>query len=140
MAQHLASIDEVFFEALQLASATDRAAFLVEACGENADLRARVEQLLHAYPAAGSFLETPPTAIIRESSPTIDRPLERPGMQIGPYKLLQQIGEGGMGVVYMAEQTEPVERRVALKIIKPGMDTRQVSARFDIGRLALALM
>ena len=140
MAQHLASIDEVFFEALQLASATDRAAFLVEACGENADLRARVEQLLHAYPAAGSFLETPPTAIIRESSPTIDRPLERPGMQIGPYKLLQQIGEGGMGVVYMAEQTEPVERRVALKIIKPGMDTRQVIARFEAERQALALM
>jgi len=61
-------------------------------------------------------------------------------MQIGPYKLLQELGEGGMGVVYMAEQTEPVERRVALKIIKPGMDTRQVIARFEAERQALAMM
>ena len=65
---------------------------------------------------------------------------ERAGSQIGPYKLLQEIGEGGFGVVYMAEQTEPVERRVALKIIKPGMDTRQVIARFEAERQALAMM
>ena len=75
------------------------------------------------------------------ASPTLDRPItEQPGTQIGPYKLLQQIGEGGMGVVYMAEQKEPVERRVALKIIKPGMDTRQVIARFEAERQALAMM
>ena len=74
-------------------------------------------------------------------APTIDQPItEKPGTQIGPYKLLQQIGEGGMGVVYMAEQNEPVKRRVALKIIKPGMDTRQVIARFEAERQALAMM
>ena len=65
---------------------------------------------------------------------------EGPGTVIGPYKLLQQIGEGGMGVVFMAEQTEPVQRNVALKIIKPGMDTRQVIARFEAERQALAMM
>ncbi len=70
-----------------------------------------------------------------------DPPLaERPGTVIGPYKLLQQIGEGGMGVVFMAEQTEPIQRTVALKIIKPGMDTRQVIARFEAERQALAMM
>ena len=67
-------------------------------------------------------------------------PAERPGTRIGPYKLLQQIGEGGMGVVYMAEQQEPVRRKVALKIIKPGMDTKQVIARFEAERQALAMM
>ena len=65
---------------------------------------------------------------------------EQPGTVIGPYKLLQQIGEGGMGTVYMAEQTRPVQRKVALKVIKPGMDTRQVIARFEAERQALALM
>ena len=73
---------------------------------------------------------------------TVDEPglVERPGGRVGPYKLLQQIGEGGMGVVYMADQTEPVRRRVALKLIKPGLDTRQVGARFEAERQALALM
>ena len=69
-----------------------------------------------------------------------DRPREQVGTVIGPYKLLQQIGEGGFGVVYMAEQTQPVRRVVALKIIKPGMDTSQVIARFESERQALALM
>ncbi len=73
--------------------------------------------------------------------PTLDQPItEKPGTQIGPYKLLQEIGEGGMGVVYMAEQKQPIERRVALKIIKPGMDTRQVIARFEAEEQALAMM
>ena len=86
---------------------------------------------------AGMFLERPGSAL----PPTIlPPPTERPGTQIGRYKLLEQIGEGGMGVVYVAEQTEPVRRRVALKIIKPGMDTRQVIARFEAERQALALM
>ncbi len=97
----------------------------------------RVEHLLHLHDEAGSFLEPP--AI--ESSPTLDRPItEKPGTQIGPYKLLQQIGEGGFGAVFMAEQTEPIRRKVALKIIKPGMDTRQVIARFEAERQALAMM
>ena len=87
----------------------------------------------------GDFLESP-----GRRAPTVDatprRRAEGPGTVIGPYKLLEQIGEGGMGVVYMAEQTEPVRRKVALKIIKPGMDTKQVIARFEAERQALALM
>ena len=84
-------------------------------------------------------MDLPPPG--RGNAATIDQPpLEKPGTQIGPYKLLQQIGEGGFGVVYMAEQTEPVERRVALKIIKPGMDTQQVIARFEAEEQALAMM
>ena len=85
-----------------------------------------------------SFFESPHTG----AAATIDFPpiAERPGTQIGPYKLLEQIGEGGMGVVYMAVQKEPVRRKVALKIIKPGMDTREVIARFEAERQALALM
>ncbi len=112
-------------------------AFLEEACAGNADLRANVEQLLRAHEAMGSIHggggQRPVITIDQQ-------PPERPGTQIGPYKLLQQIGEGGMGVVYMAEQYEPVKRRVALKIIKPGMDTRQVIARFEAERQALSLM
>src|SRR6516165_4397498 len=86
----------------------------------------------------GSYLESPVAAGQR----TVDEPriTERPGMVIGPYKLLQQIGEGGMGTVFMAEQTQPVQRRVALKILKPGMDSRQVTGRFEAERHALALM
>src|SRR5207247_9551442 len=76
-----------------------------------------------------------------KGGPSVDAPTtERPGTVIGPYKLLQQIGEGGMGVVWMAEQTQPVHRKVALKVIKPGMDSRQVIARFEAERQALAVM
>ena len=95
----------------------------------------RVEALLKAHEAAGAFLDKP------ADGRTLQLPSkERPGTMIGPYKLLQLIGEGGFGVVYMAEQTEPVARKVALKIIKLGMDTRQVIARFEAERQALALM
>ena len=85
------------------------------------------------------------TGFMERTAPDVDATLdvpigERPGTVIGPYKLLEQIGEGGFGVVFMAEQTEPVRRKVALKIIKPGMDTRQVVARFEAERQALALM
>ena len=122
----------IFFAALDQPAA-DRPRFLDQACGDDRQLRARVEQLLAAHDQAGAFLGG--------DGATLNSPLpERPGAQIGPYKLLQQIGEGGMGVVHMAEQTEPVRRRVALKIIKPGMDTRQVIARFEAERQALALM
>ena len=133
--------DKIFAEALLRTAGEERAAYLKEACGEHAQLLERVERLLRAHNDALSFLETPPSAVMREASPTLDEaPLEKPGTQIGPYKLLQQIGEGGMGVVYMAEQTEPVQRKVALKVIKPGMDSRQVIARFEAERQALALM
>lgn len=106
-------------------------------CAGNADLRANVEQLLRAHQAMGSIHggdQRPPV--------TIDRPagVERPGTVIGPYKLIEQIGEGGMGTVWMAQQTEPVKRLVALKLIKAGMDSAQVIARFEAERQALALM
>src|SRR4051794_23201599 len=98
---------------------------LDEACGDNADLRARADQLLDAHRALGSIDGGGP----RDA--TVDDPpaAERPGAAVGPYKLLEPIGEGRFGVVFMAEQTRPVRRKVALKLIKPGMDTRQVVAR-----------
>ena len=95
-----------------------------------------IEGLVGAHQRLGSFLESPP----RDVTGTLERSTERAGSEIGPYKLLQVVGEGGMGVVYMAQQTAPVERRVALKVIKPGMDSRQVIARFEAERQALALM
>ena len=99
----------------------------------------RSTTLIARQPKGGQF---PGNARIADLTATLDlAPLaERPGTTIGRYKLLEQIGEGGMGVVYMAEQREPVRRKVALKIIKPGMDTREVIARFEAERQALALM
>ncbi len=120
----------------------ERAAYLNEACGDNADLRSEVDSsLLEAIDKAGNFMKQPVAPAIEQGS-TSEEPsiTERPGTVIGPYKLLQQIGEGGMGVVYMAEQQEPVRRKVALKIIKPGMDSHQVIARFEAERQALAMM
>jgi serine/threonine protein kinase/Tfp pilus assembly protein PilF len=125
--------ESIFAEALEQPAAA-RAALLDAACGGDADLRLRVEQLLRSHSGAGSFLNGP--AAVTTDEP----PVERPGAKVGPYKLLEQIGEGGMGVVYMAEQEEPVRRRVALKIIKPGMDSHQVIARFEAERQALAMM
>src|SRR5262245_61942396 len=123
-------------EALEHSSPEERAAFLDKACAGDAGRRARIEELLRAHQAAGDFLQgNPPRA---KPVATVDEPIrEGPGAVIGPYKLLEQIGEGGFGVVFMAEQTEPVRRKVALKILKPGMDTRQVVARFEAERQAL---
>ena len=114
-------------------------AYLEGACGGDHALRARIEALLAAHEGSGGALDVPPSDL---KPATVDeRPLsEGPGSVIGPYKLLQQIGEGGMGIVYMAEQQEPVRRKVALKIIKPGMDSQQVIGRFEAERQALALM
>ena len=95
-----------------------------------------IERLLEADDRTAGILERGPDGLTEPHEP----PGERPGDRVGPYKLLQQIGEGGMGVVYMAEQSEPVRRKVALKIIKPGMDSRQVIARFEAERQALAMM
>jgi serine/threonine protein kinase len=117
-----------------------RAAYLDAACAGDAALRAEIDKLLQAHDQAGAFLEQP---ALPPPQPTIvlSTPLsEKPGDKIGHYKLLQQIGEGGCGVVYMAEQEEPIRRRVALKVIKLGMDTKQVIARFEAERQALALM
>src|SRR5207245_1680993 len=114
-----------------------RAAYLDQACGGNDSLRGRVLTLLHEHDRLGSFLE-PPVATFGTTNDM--QPADRQGTVIGPYKLLQQIGEGGMGTVYMAEQSQPIQRKVALKIIKPGMDSRQVIARFEAERQALAMM
>ncbi len=120
--------DEIFNAAAEFADANERSAYLDQACGGSLTLRAEIEELLKHDLEEDSLLDRSAAGI----GATLDQlPLERPGTQIGPYKLLQEIGEGGMGVVYLAEQTEPVRRRVALKLIKPGMDTRQVIARFD---------
>ena len=117
----------------------ERKAYLDEACAGNDELRGSVERMLAGQAAAGSFLERP--AMAGDATAHFESQItERPGTVIGPYKLLQQIGEGGMGVVFMAEQTVPIQRTVALKIIKPGMDTRQVVARFEAERQALAMM
>jgi WD40 repeat protein/serine/threonine protein kinase len=129
----------IFVAALNQSDPTDRAAFLAGACGDDVALRQRVEILLREHEHLGSFLESPAPAPAQLV--TVDDPIaERPGTVIGPYKLLEQIGEGGFGVVFMAEQTQPVRRKVALKVLKPGMDTRQVVARFEAERQALALM
>ena len=136
----LPGVETVFAEALEIPSAPERAAYLARACAGNADLRRAVETLLEAHERAGAFLEPPdPAATSDRDSPPV-RQGEGRGTTIGPYKLLEEIGEGGMGVVYLAEQTRPVRRKVALKVIKPRMDTRQVIARFEAERQALALM
>ena len=131
MAHDGRSIDSIFCEAVEIGSDAGRAAFLERACAGDAAIRERVDRLLAAQTGAGAFM--------RDADSPADRS-EGPGSSIGRYKLLQVIGEGGMGIVYMAEQTDPVERRVALKIIKPGMDTGQVIARFEAERQALAMM
>lgn len=125
---------EIFADALEKAQAGERAAFLEAACGGDGELRQFVEALLQAHERAGGFLNGEPET-------ASGCPLgEGPGTVIGRYKLLQEIGEGGFGLVFMAEQLVPVKRKVALKIIKAGMDTREVIARFEAERQALALM
>jgi hypothetical protein len=131
--------NQLFLQALELGSPAERQQYLDDACASDPALRAEVEALLQASARAGSFLESPATA--PPLGATVDAPIrEAPGTVIGAYKLLQEIGEGGMGTVFMAEQTQPVQRKVALKIVKPGMDSRQVLARFEAERQALALM
>jgi tetratricopeptide (TPR) repeat protein len=129
----------LFCGALERPSAQDRAAYLDAACGKDSELRARVEALLRAHEQAGGFLRENSEG--RDPGATIAEPVSgRPGGAIGPCRLLEEIGEGGMGVVWMAEQTEPVRRRVALKVIKPGLGSGQVVARFEQERQALAVM
>ncbi len=128
--------EETFHQALARPPA-ERLAFLAAACGADEPLQRRMQALLHAHDNPGSFLAEQPPALAR----TVDDPIsERPGTVIGPYKLMEQIGEGGMGLVFVAEQQQPIRRKVALKVIKPGMDTRQVVARFEAERQALAMM
>lgn len=131
------SSEELFFQARVLTSEEEQAAFLQRACGDDIALRSRVEALLKADRNAAGFMDTHSKAV-RETEEFARA--ERPGQLIGRYKLLQLIGEGGFGAVFMAEQEEPIRRRIALKIIKPGMDSRMVAARFEAERQALALM
>jgi serine/threonine protein kinase len=132
----------IFLEAVEKHGPDQWPAFLDRVCAGRPDLRCRVEVLLEAHREAGT--EQHPA--VAEGAPpgpdaTVDEPIrEGPGTVIGPYKLLEQIGEGGFGVVFMAEQQQPVRRKVALKVVKPGMDTREVIARFEAERQALALM
>jgi eukaryotic-like serine/threonine-protein kinase len=125
----------IFLAALEHA-ADQWPAFLDDACGANAEVRARADQLLHAHQAMGSIHGGGAGAPAASAEPLG----ERPGSVIGPYRLLEQIGEGGFAVVFVAEQTQPVRRKVAVKILKPGMDSRQVVARFEAERQALAMM
>lgn len=128
----------IFHAALAIQDVSQRAVYLEAACGADEGLRVRVASLLSAAEDAGEFLEAPP--MDSESTEVPVRGTEMPGEMIGPYKLLEQIGEGGFGSVYMADQQTPIQRRVALKVIKVGMDTKQVIARFEAERQALALM
>jgi eukaryotic-like serine/threonine-protein kinase len=132
-----ARIDELFCAALELTSAETRHEFLAQHCAGDDELLGRLEQLIDAHFRAGDFMESPTALLPLGEEAEI---AEGPGSTIGRYKLLQQIGEGGFGVVFLAEQIEPVKRRVALKVIKQGMDTRKVVARFEGERQALAMM
>src|SRR6516164_3513069 len=128
-------VRDMFHAAVELPAA-ERTAYLSNKCADPG-VRAAVERLLAAHDEPASLLNRPAPGI-----PTgVYGPIaERVGTMIGPYKLMEQIGEGGFGLVFVAEQTQPVKRKVALKIIKPGMDSRQVIARFEAEKQALALM
>ncbi|MCH7701315.1 MAG: serine/threonine protein kinase, partial [Planctomycetes bacterium] len=128
----------IFNSARQIDASEPRARYLKQVCGERPALLERVDALLRAHDEQKSFLESPPPVF--DATADTSAAGEGPGAVIDRYKLLQLIGEGGFGVVYLAEQTEPVRRKVALKIIKPGMDTKQVIARFEAERQALAMM
>jgi len=128
--------EAIFEQARERTNPHERAVLVEQACAGDESLKRRVLELLAAHDASQGPLDVPPPGLGATQASSV----ERPGTQIGPYKLLQQIGEGGFGIVFMAEQLEPVRRRVALKVIKPGMDTRQVIARFEAERQALAVM
>jgi eukaryotic-like serine/threonine-protein kinase len=128
---------DIFHAALEFGDPAQRSLYLEQACAGDPALKQHIEGMLAMHGKLGSFLEAPSQVLGAAAAACLT---ESPGTVIGRYKLLQQIGEGGMGTVYMAEQTEPVQRKVALKIIKPGMDSRQIIARFEAERQALALM
>src|SRR5256714_4295352 len=144
MSETKLSLREIFNEAAEIADAKQRGEYLAQACGADTALRRSVEELIEANNDAGRFLGgAGETAAVEKASGGANRVAaisEQAGEKIGRYKLLQKIGEGGCGVVYMAEQEEPVRRRVALKVIKLGMDTKSVIARFEAERQALAMM
>ena len=128
--------NELFLEALERPDGAARITFVEHACNGDEGLMSQVIDLLDANERAGDFLSSPGETLQTANGSR----LEKSGSFVGPYKLLQEIGEGGMGVVYMAEQERPVRRRVALQIIKPGMDSALVIARFEAERQALTMM
>ena len=131
------NVKQVFLDAIEQCEPAQWPDYLDRVCGEDTDLRQRVDVLLKAHIADESLLDEP---AVTPTPGTAGSLIEQTGDTIGPYKLLQQVGEGGMGIVFMAEQTEPIRRRVALKVIKPGLDSQQVIARFEAERQALAMM
>src|SRR5262245_27992530 len=137
MTEPLSQEEAIFYAALEIDAADQRAAYLGAACGDQGGLRRRVEALLRRYAESAGPLDRP---VGGPGATTAELPAERPGAMTGPYKLIEQIGEGGMGTVWMAQQTEPVKRLVAVKFIKAGMDSKQIMARFEAERQALALM
>ena len=136
VSRELPDIESLLYEALKLGDPQERQAYLEAACGVGTTLRAEIDSLLRAYESGADVLKAP-TDLLNEPADTLH---EDAGDAIGRYRLLEKIGEGGMAVVYMAEQERPIRRKVALKIIKVGMDTRQVIARFEAERQALAMM
>ena len=126
--------DSIFLAAIEFDDRKQREDFVSESCGADQSLKDALHRLLNAHDAGGSILDCPPSFPVSEKS-RIDA-----GATIGPYQIRERIGEGGMGVVFVAEQSEPVQRKVAIKVIKPGMDTKEVIARFEAERQALAFM
>jgi serine/threonine protein kinase/tetratricopeptide (TPR) repeat protein len=133
------NLQSLFAHAVEIDDEAKCQAFVAAACGDDGALRSELEGLVAAHRQAGGFMELPAAADLIATA-SLNPVGEQPGTKIGPYKLLEQIGEGGMGLVFMAEQMAPLRRRVALKIIRPGLDTRAVIARFEAERQALALM
>jgi serine/threonine protein kinase len=138
MAVQEQQIETIFHQALEYSDVAERTAFIDTACDQNKPLRTEVQTLLTCFVQAKDFLETPPVASDYDISPDASR--AGPGSTIGSYKILEKIGEGGMAIVYMAQQQHPVQRKVALKLLKLGMDSKQVIARFEAERQVLALM
>jgi serine/threonine protein kinase len=127
--------NDIFATALDIADASSRERFVQRECGHDPQLRREVDSLLAANDQAAGFLNEPAVqAAEARLANTVEANGTSVGMRIGPYRLLQEIGEGGFGVVYMAEQKQPVRRKVALKIITPGMDRREIVARFEAER------
>ncbi len=131
------AIDEIYATALECGTQEQRSAYLDQVCAGNVELRRRLDRLLRAELELGDFLESPAPEV---ASAFVPAPAEAPGTIIGPYTLAEQIGEGGFGIVYVANQENPVRRQVALKIVRPGMDTRQILAQFKAELEALSLM
>ena len=133
-------IEKLFSAAKTIESESDRRDFLDRACNGDEALRAEIEELLHVQQSGDSFLDRPALDDLPDTTSEALVDVSNLGQAIGKYRLLQKLGEGGMGTVFMAEQTTPIHRRVAIKVIKTGSDSKQFAARFEAERQALAMM